>query len=194
MNVTKRIIRKSNFWANLFKTPGNKTDLEEVLHAMPPFRGFDAKHLKIFMKLIHNRVYEPNEYIFYQGDPGICLYLIREGEILISQIDEDNREYELGHFTRGDFFGELALLDSEFRSASAIALRETQIAVIFKPDLDEFIEKYPKQGIAILRGISQIIATRLKSVNQDYMFCYRKLLKIEKEHQNEKDQIHIGTD
>ena len=181
MEISNRIIRKSNFWANLFKTPSNKTDLEDVLLSMPPFKSFDRKHIALFMKLIHNRVYEANEYIFYQGDPGICLYIIREGEVLINQIDEENREYELGRFSRGDFFGELALLDDEIRSASAIALKETNIAVIFKPDLDEFIEKYPKQGIEVLRGISQIIATRLKSVNHDYMSCYQNLLKNQKE-------------
>ncbi len=175
MEIKEKIINKSNFWANLFKTPNNKTDLEDVLLSMPPFEHFDNKHIKLFMKLVHNRVYEQNEYIFYQGDPGICLYIIREGEVIIQQEGEKENDLELVRFGRGDFFGELALIDSEKRSASAIAAMESNLAVIFKPDLDEFIEKYPKQGIHILRGISKIISIRLKSVNYDYMKAVKLL-------------------
>ena len=166
MNSTKEIIKtKSSFWANLFKTPAEKSDLEELLLAMPPFENLSGKYIKLLMQLIHNRVYEPNEYIFYQGDPGIGLYIVREGSIVITQAVEDGKALELAKLHRGDFFGELALLDDEVRSGSAIALEPTSIAVIFKPDLDEFIERYPKVGIKILRGISTIISTRLRRLN-----------------------------
>jgi CRP-like cAMP-binding protein len=80
---------------------------------------------------------------------------------------------------RGDFFGELALLDDEIRSGTAIALEQTSLAVIFKPDLDEFIERYPKAGIKILRGISTIISTRLRKLNDEYFSLYIKNIKKE---------------
>ena len=74
----------------------------------------------------------------------------------------------LAVFQKGDFFGELALIDSEKRSASAIANSDTKLSVIFKPDLDEFIEKYPKKGIKIVQGIAEITAVRLRTLNEDY--------------------------
>jgi CRP-like cAMP-binding protein len=74
----------------------------------------------------------------------------------------------LATFSKGDFFGELALVDGEKRSASAIAKTECKVSVIFKPDLDEFIEKYPRKGIKILTGISSMIALRLRKLNEDY--------------------------
>jgi CRP-like cAMP-binding protein len=125
------------------------------------------------MKVINNRIYTAKEYIFFQGDPGIGLYLIIRGEILITE-EIDRERFDLAMLTRGDFFGELALLDEEKRSASAIALKDSQLAVIFKPDLDEFVETYSKEGIQILRGISQIVATRLRNLNQDYFTLYNK--------------------
>lgn len=70
--------------------------------------------------------------------------------------------------SKGDFFGELALVDGEKRSASAIAKTDCKVSVIFKPDLDEFIEKYPRKGIKILTGISSMIALRLRAINEDY--------------------------
>ncbi len=165
---------KSSFWTNLFKTPPEKSDLEKVLQSMPPFKDLSHKNFKNLLKLFHNRVYAVNEYIFYQNDPGIGLYIIINGEVLITFESNENERYDLAHLTRGDFFGELALLDNERRSASAISLKESQIAVIFKPDLDDFIESYPPDGIKILRGISQIISRRLRNLNLDYIELYNK--------------------
>lgn len=164
---------KSSFWANLFKTPTEKSELEEVLLSMPPFKNLSNKKIKLLMKVIHNRIYAANEYVFFQDDPGIGLYIIIRGEILITQ-DTVGERFDLSLLTRGDFFGELALLDEEKRSASAIALKDSQLAVIFKPDLDEFVETHSKEGIQILRGISQIVATRLRNLNQDYFTLYNK--------------------
>ena len=121
------------------------------------------------LNIIHNRSYLSGEYIFYQGDPGIGLYIVREGEVRILREDESGNELYLATFLKGDFFGELALVDGEKRSASAIAKTDVRAAVIFKPDLDEFIEKYPKKGIKILNGISHIIANRLRSLNEEYI-------------------------
>ena len=135
MGNNNQLITKSSFWANLFKTPTEKSELEEVLLSMPPFKYLSNKKIKLLMKVIHNRIYTANEYIFFQGDPGIGLYLIIRGEILITE-EIDGERFDLAMLTRGDFFGELALLDEEKRSASAIALKDSQLAVIFKPDLD----------------------------------------------------------
>lgn len=173
MDNSSNRITKSSFWANFFKPPTENSELEEVILSMPPFKNLKAKSVKLLMKVIHNRVYAANEYVFFQNDPGIGLYIIIRGEILITQ-DEDSERFDLALLGSGDFFGELALLDEEKRSASAIALKESQLAVIFKPDLDEFTEAHQKEGIQILRGISQIVATRLRNLNQDYFALYNK--------------------
>jgi CRP-like cAMP-binding protein len=149
------------------------SDLEEVLLSIPPFKKLSSKHVKLLMKLIHNRVYTANEYVFYQNDPGIGLYIIIKGEVLITQ-DESGDRFDLALLGRGDFFGELALLDEEKRSASAISLKESQVAVIFRPDLDDFVDSFPKEGVEIMRGLSRIITTRLRNLNQDYFSLYNK--------------------
>jgi CRP-like cAMP-binding protein len=165
-------IPKSSFWTNLFKPKAVKSELEEVLLTMPPFQDLSNSHLKEIIKLMHNRLYIANEMIFHQGDPGTGLYLIISGKVVIKQEEEGNT-WELAKLSRGDFFGELALLDNEVRSASSYAIEETQLAVIFKPDLDNYIAKFPKEGAKILRGIAQIIAIRLRNLNQDYFQLYK---------------------
>ena len=158
----------SNFWANIFKNPTEKTDLQKSLWSIPLFESLRKRDLSLLLNIIHSRSYLTGEYIFYRGDPGIGLYIIREGEVQITRSDENGAEINLATFKKGDFFGELALVDGEKRSASAIAKSDVKAAVIFKPDLDEFIEKYPKKGIKILNGIASIIAHRLRTLNEDF--------------------------
>ncbi len=168
----------SSFWANIFAYPTEETDLQKSLQSIPLFQELSKKDIALLMNIIHNRNYLPGEYIFYQGDPGIGLYIIREGSVEIYREDEKGEEkIKLATFEKGDFFGELAMVDGEKRSASAIAASDTRVAVIFKPDLDEFIEKYPKKGIRILQGIAQIIATRLRALNEEYFSLLNKINK-----------------
>jgi CRP/FNR family transcriptional regulator, cyclic AMP receptor protein len=164
----------SSFWANVFKTPADRIDLEKSLLAIPPFQSLSKRELDLLFSVIHNRSYLANECIFQQGDPGIGLYIIREGEVKIERKDEVSATIQLAHLKKGDFFGELALVDGEKRSASSIAITDCRLAVIFKPDLDEFIEKYPKKGIKILQGISHIMAIRLRNLNEDYFHQFSK--------------------
>ncbi len=161
-----RIIH-SSFWANLFKSPTDKADLEKNLLSIPMFSALTRKDISLLLNIIHNRNYLPGEYIFYQGDPGIGLYVIREGEVTIQRTNDEGIILSLATFKKGDFFGELALVDGEKRSASAIAKIETRLAVFFKPDLDDFIEKYPRKGVKILQGISHVVAVRLRKLNED---------------------------
>jgi CRP-like cAMP-binding protein len=158
----------SSFWANIFNPPTETDDLKKSLLAIPIFKSLTRRDFSSFINIVHNRNYLAGEYIFYQGDPGIGLYIVREGEVEIIRENEQGDKVTLAVIQKGDFFGELALIDGEKRSASAIAKGDTRLSVIFKPDLDEFIEKYPKKGIKILQGIAEITTVRLRTLNEDY--------------------------
>lgn len=158
----------SSFWVNFFNSPTEEADLKKSLHSISLFEDLTKSDLTSLIKIIHNRTYVAGEYIFYRGDPGIGLYIIREGDVEIQRENDSTEKKVLAVFSKGDFFGELALVDGEKRSASAIAKSHCKLSVIFKPDLDELIEKYPKKGIKILTGISSIITLRLRKLNEDY--------------------------
>ncbi len=164
----------SSFWSNFFKSPTEKVDLQKSLLSIPIFSRLSKKELGMLINIIHNRNYVAGEYVFYQGDPGLGLYIIYEGQVKVQRKLDENQTVPLAVFTKGDFFGELALIDGEKRPASAICESETKLAVIFKPDLDEFIENYPKSGIKILRGIAEIMAQRLRKLNEDNYYLQNK--------------------
>lgn len=168
MSKTSEFIRNSSFWSNLFKTTTPKNDLESILLSIPLFTKLNNKHLKELTKLIHHRAYQEDEIIFMQDDPGIAIYIILEGNVEI-QMNVDGVKYTLAEFKECDFFGELALIENEIRSATAISKTNSKFAVIFKPDFDEFIDKYPSVGLNILRGLNQILSVRLKKINNEYL-------------------------
>ncbi len=168
MITNKDIRHGSNFWTNFFKTPTESEDLELLLKQIPTFEELKSKYIKQLVDLLHNREYQPNENIFLQNDPGIGLFIIREGEVKISHKDEDGNTYDLAVLTRGDFFGEMAMMEGDVRSASATAVKKSNLVAIFKPDLDEFIDQNLKAGITILKGFARILSTRLKKANEEY--------------------------
>jgi CRP/FNR family transcriptional regulator, cyclic AMP receptor protein len=167
MNNKIKNLPHSSFWANLFNSSAEKMDLQKTLKSIPIFEELSKRDFSLLFELVHDRIYIAGEYVFYQGDPGLGIYLIREGEIEIQRTGKNGNTLSLAQLNKGDFFGELALVDGEKRSASAIAKTDTKLAVIFKPDLDEFIDKFPKKGVRILDGISKIIATRLRKMNEE---------------------------
>ncbi len=174
---------KSSFWSNIFNSPGEKTELQHSLRSIPIFKELSSRDTLNLINLFHNRNYLAGEYIFYQTDPGIGLYIIREGEVIIQRNIDSDLIITLATFVQGDFFGELALIDGEKRSASAIAKTDTKLAVIFKPDLDDFIERFPKKGIKILQGITEIVSTRLRKLNEEHISLQTKLkIKVEKDY------------
>ncbi len=175
MDEQKEKVIHSSFWSNFFNSPAEKIDLQKSISLIPIFNSLSKKDISQLINFIHNRNYLAGEYIFYQGDPGIGLYIIRDGEVIVRRMIAVNETASLATFSKGDFFGELALVDGEKRSASAIAKTDTRLAVIFKPDLDEFIETFPKKGIKILHGISVIIAERLRRINEEHITLQGKL-------------------
>ncbi len=175
MDAQKEKVIHSSFWSNFFNSPAEKIDLQKSISLIPIFSSLTKKDISQLINFIHNRNYLAGEYIFYQGDPGIGLYIIRDGKVIVKRMIATNEATSLATFSKGDFFGELALVDGEKRSASAIAKTDTRLAVIFKPDLDEFIETFPKKGIKILQGISVIIAERLRRINEEHIMLQGKL-------------------
>jgi CRP-like cAMP-binding protein len=183
MDKDENEIIRSSFWSNFFSSAAKKAGLEDHILSVPIFKDLSAKEISHLTKIIHNRNYLAGECIFFEGDPGMGIYIIRSGEVMIKRKLESGSYYFLASFGKGDFFGELGLVDGEKRSASAIAKTDVSLSVIFKPELDEFIDKFPRKGIKILQGIIEIVVTRLRKLNDENILLQNMLkIKSEKEY------------
>lgn len=171
----------SSFWSNIFKKNIDEESLIEVLRDMPPFSLIPKSLIMQIISLMHSRQYIANEIIFHQDDPGIGLYIINEGTVTVEYISSDGVKIKLADFKPGDFFGELALVDGETRSATARAKSDCKISVLFKPDFDSLLERHPREGLQIMQGISKIIITRLRRLNTDYFALYDSYLQLKEQ-------------
>jgi CRP-like cAMP-binding protein len=117
-------------------------------------QGVDLEHLSA---LIRSRRYARGEVIFHQGDVGTTLYIIRKGEVAIRVSSPEGKEVILALLDRGDFFGELALLDGEPRSTDAVAREETDLLSIQREDFRHFLDARPQVAVDLMATLSRLV-------------------------------------
>jgi type VI secretion system protein ImpH len=76
------------------------------------------------------RTVPKNTVLMLQGDPGVAMYVIRRGKVQLSRCEEHGKETVLGVLSKGDCFGERALLRSKPYSETALALTECEVSVL----------------------------------------------------------------
>jgi CRP-like cAMP-binding protein len=158
----------SALWKNLFSQRViREGTTEEVLSKVPAFANLAPRDLKEVAAIVHKREYRAGEPVFYQGDPGLGMYIVQEGEVSIAIMGKDGNEQELAVLGDGDFFGELALLDESPRSANAICKTDCILIGFFRPDLFELIEKENTFGIKIVLKLAEIVAERLRKTDKE---------------------------
>ncbi|MBM4160679.1 MAG: cyclic nucleotide-binding domain-containing protein [Ignavibacteria bacterium] len=163
-----RATNESAVWKNLFSNRKfQEGSTESLLSKVPAFSGLSSREMKEVAAIVHKREYKPGEPVFYQGDPGLGMYIVQEGEVSIVIADKDDVQKELALLTGGDFFGELALLDESPRSASAICKTACSLIGFFRPDLFELIEKNTELGIKIILKLAEIVAERLRKTDNE---------------------------
>ena len=92
------------------------------------------------------------------------MYVIAKGriDIILESREEDGIPKRLATLGESDFFGELSLLDSDRRSATAKASEASVLIGLFRPDLLDLIERNPHLGSKVLINVARIIGERLR--------------------------------
>jgi len=158
---------ESPIWGNgLFKKKNKEDNIFTTLKKVPIFSDLTPKELTEVEKIVHRRRYKKNETIIHAGDPGLGMYIIVNGSVEIVEEDEKAGKRTLAKLSDGSFFGDMALLDEDPRSASAIALVDSDIMGFFRPDFLDLIYRKPKLGIKVLLALARVIGERLRHTNE----------------------------
>lgn len=158
----------SALWRNLFSGKSIEDgSIEAVLSQVPAFANLSARELRGVAAIVHKREYKAGEPVFYQGDPGLGMYIIQEGEVSIRIAEREGEDKELAVLTDGDFFGELALLDEAPRSATAVCKTDCSLIGFFRTDLFELIEEKTDLGVKIVLKLAEILAVRLRKTDKE---------------------------
>ncbi len=122
------------------------------------FADLPDDQLKVISRRLRPRNFRKNEIIFHQESPGDSLYIIESGRVRIFRISEDGDEMSLTIFGRGDFFGELSLLDGLSRSAGAVTMEKTRTLILYR---DEFL-RCLQEDFRITANILAALSRRLR--------------------------------
>jgi CRP-like cAMP-binding protein len=110
--------------------------------------------LRTLAGLMVVRRFRRNEVIFHQGDPGNALHVVTDGAVKIVLPSPDGEEAIIATMRRGDFFGELALLDGAPHSASATAVEPTETLALPRAAFLELLEEDGGLRMALLTGLT----------------------------------------
>jgi len=98
--------------------------------------------------------------LYFEGDPGLGLYIITRGTVRLLMENENGQLEELARLSEYDTCGHLALLGEFRRMETAQAATEVQVLGLFRPDLKLLLRRHPAVGAAILQAVARYVAAR----------------------------------
>jgi len=136
---------------------------KELLENIFLFKDLEEQEMDKIIDKIKFKKYKKSEILFWKGDLGDALYIIQKGKIKITELSENGREKILTIFAKGDFLGEMAIIDGEKRSASAETLEESEVYVLYKKDFLDIL----KSNFLLTMKIFQILSKRVRDLNKE---------------------------
>lgn len=120
--------------------------------------------------------FQTNQTVFREGEEGAQIYIVLSGlvRVLGNVTLDDQRRISPGfsELGEGEVFGELALFDGQPRSASVVAARDSELAVIAGDDLMAFFDSHPDIGYAVLKTLIRGLSCRLRKSNERFFHFF----------------------
>ena len=131
----------------------------EALERCVLFQHVDVQGLDACLACLRLRRFKRDETVFHQGDPGDALYIVASGRVKVVLPSPDANEGAiLATLGRGQFFGELAMLDGQPHSADVVAIEPTETLVLGRADFEQLFESEP----SIRRSLVLALARELR--------------------------------
>ncbi|MEE9464031.1 MAG: Crp/Fnr family transcriptional regulator [Candidatus Neomarinimicrobiota bacterium] len=125
-----------------------------ILREVPLFNDLNDEDIEIIMHMTVRRVFSKHTMIVIEEDQANTLYIIESGSVKITRLNEDGREVILAILGTAEFFGEMALLDGQGRSANVMALEETVLYTLYRRDFLDVLHRFPSISIQLLREMT----------------------------------------
>lgn len=159
-----------------------KEEIIKTLKEVPIFKKFanNRAELEKLASIMDYKKARKGTVIIKEGDEGDTLFILKSGAVNILKRTLEKEEYTVVRLEskKGDvvFFGELALLDSDRRSATVVADTNVELLIIKRNDFIKLGDEYPHLGLPITREISKILASRLRKASQDIITLFEALV------------------
>jgi CRP/FNR family cyclic AMP-dependent transcriptional regulator len=122
------------------------------------FAELDDRELASIAMVAKSRRYAKDDVIFHADESGDIFCLIKEGRVKITMISPEGKEIILSMLGPGDFFGEMALLDDEPRSATVVAIEPLEVLTIWRSDFLQILS----ENFSIAKKVLAEMSRRLR--------------------------------
>ena len=138
-------------------------DLLKKIHL---FENLTERELEKILTLCLKQTFAKGAVIFKDGEPGDRCYILLSGAVRISKFIPNIGEEALAVLKPGDYFGEMALIDSSPRSANAIANDDTDVFAINQADLEKLLIEDRELGYKLFWTFTKTLSKRLRETNE----------------------------
>jgi HD-GYP domain-containing protein (c-di-GMP phosphodiesterase class II) len=142
------------------------------------------EQLKLVARVARLRSFRRGQIVIKENGPADNFFIILNGKVRISKLLENGEQMELSTETKGDFVGEMALLEDRRRSASAQALEGTRLLEISRSDFRLLLSKAPLLADAMMRVLSgrlresgELMVSRMQRKNEQLSKAYLDTIK-----------------
>jgi CRP-like cAMP-binding protein len=157
-----------------------KKDIIDRLANISIFREFKDQPdiLELIADILQIESYKADTYVLREGETGNRMYILNRGTVRVEQRTPAEDNFTVVNLTESMhvFFGEIALLDNDVRSASVKAINDIECFVIHKKDFEELCEKYPVIGYRIMKEIARSLTQRIRKSNQEKINLIQALI------------------
>jgi len=134
----------------------------DTLRQVPLFGSLDNETAAELCHLLESLDPNAGTCLFRAGDEGDAMYVIERGKVRICVRTTQGHELTLTELGRGDFFGEMALLDGQRRSADAVVAEDARLAVLSREHFLSFLRSSPNVALELLAAL----ANRLRHTDE----------------------------
>ncbi len=135
-------------------------EIAATLQEVPLFRHFSSGVLREMAQVMHVRRYRREEYLYYEGDPGMGMYVVKQGRVRLLSGMQTTEVREVRQVLEKECFGELSLLGNFRRMETAQALTEATVLGFFSPDLKMMLKRNPQAGAEVALALARTLAAR----------------------------------
>ena len=138
----------------------------EILAESPLFDNLLPTELSTLADLFVVRELKGGEIIFNEGDLGDSLYVIAEGSVEILRKNPAGQLQAIAALTAPQFFGEMSLIDKEYRSATVRAKTDAKLLQLSNENLHIFAKNFRNGFTWVVVNIARVLSSRLREVNK----------------------------
>jgi CRP/FNR family transcriptional regulator len=134
-----------------------KSKSHKILRSIPFLACLPDEEFTELERIVIEKHFHKNNVILLEEDTPNFMYVVYSGKVKVVRISSDGKEQIVAIHKKGDFFGEMAILDGKTRSATVIAMEDVHVGLIHRNDFERLLNN-PK----VLREIISILCSRLR--------------------------------